>query len=82
MRAKTLNYPSGPVVAFGGIEYVGYEWREVPAGFESAAESHPYLLIEDVKPEAAPVPEIEPEPAKPKPRRRTRRKTAPKEDDK
>lgn len=83
MRAKTQNYPSGPVVAFGGIEYVGYEWRDVPVGFESQAEQHPYLQIEIVEPEAAPVPVIKPEPAKPKPTRKRRRRTVkPKEDTK
>ena len=84
MRAKTQNYPSGPVSAFGGIEYVKYEWRDVPPGFEAQAAQHPYLQIEDVQLEAEPVPVIEPEPAKPtpKPKPRRRRTVKPKEDDK
>ena len=71
MKAKVINYPSGPVTAFNGIEYVGYEWRDVPSGFEAAAENHPYLEIEQPKPVAAPV-------SKPKTKvtRRRRRKPA------
>ena len=76
MRAKTSGYPSGPVVAFGGYEYVAYEWRDVPLGSESQAESHPYLVIESV-PVAQP--ETKKEPAKPaaKPRAATRRRRTP-----
>ena len=70
MKAKVIDYP-GPVVAFNGVEYVGYEWRDVPPGFEAEATRHPYLEIEQPKP--APV-------AKPKTKvtRRRRRTTKPK----
>ena len=37
----------GTVLAFSGSEYVRYEWRPVPTGFEAQAEAHPYL---DVRP--------------------------------
>lgn len=33
----------GTVIAFSGHEYVRYEWRRVPAGFEEQAERHPHL---------------------------------------
>ena len=79
MKAKANDYPSGPVVAFGGIEFVPYEWRDVPPGCEAEAERHPYLLIEIVQPEATPAPvSVEAEVKKPTPRKRTRRKPAPK----
>jgi len=67
MKARTKDYPAGPVSAFG-FEFVAYEWRNVPAGFEADAERHPYL---EIQPEAEPVPAEEP--AKPKPRKRRRR---------
>lgn len=73
MRAKTINYPSGPVVAFSGVEYVKYEWRDVPPGFESQAESHPYLEVE--KPKPMPKKAATRKPAT----RRRRRKATPKE---
>jgi hypothetical protein len=47
------------VIAFSGEEYVRYEWRRVPAGFEEKAEAHPHL---DVRPRMVPdgiVPEAE-----------------------
>ena len=37
------DYTAGPVMAFSGREYVRSEWREVPAGFEEQAKSHPLL---------------------------------------
>ena len=67
MKAKVYNYPAGPVVAFGGVEYVDYEWRDVPPDSEIAAELHPYLEVQ--KP--APIPK-----AKPAPKRRRRKITA------
>jgi hypothetical protein len=76
MKAKAVNYPSGPVVAFGGIEFVTYEWRIVPAGCEVEAERHPYLEVmeeKDTQLEAQPAPAPEPQAEialKPKPRRR------------
>ncbi len=38
----------GNITAFSGREYVKYEWRAVPAGFEAEAERNPYL---EIKPE-------------------------------
>lgn len=81
MKAKVSGYPSGPVVAFGGHEFVSYEWRGVPSGCKDQARAHPYLevLEEKSQPEAAPAPEPKAAPKpKPKPRRKTttRRKTA------
>ena len=72
MKARTINYPSGSVVAFGGVEYVKYEWRDVPSGFEDEAVQHPFLEVE--KPKLAPKKVT----AKPATRRR-RRKATPKE---
>ena len=75
MKAKS-NYPAGPVVAFGGFEYVGSEWRDVPVGFENQAAQHPYLEIEQVEPEPVPEP-VEPAKPKAKPvRKRAPRKRA------
>ena len=37
------DYTAGPVRAFSGREYVRTEWREVPAGFEEEARTHPLL---------------------------------------
>ena len=71
MKAKVSNYPAGPVVAFGGVEYVGYEWRDVPVGFEAQAEQHPYLEVEKPAPKLAPKPKTT--------TRRKRRKATPKE---
>ena len=48
MRARVINYPAGPVTAFGGYEFVNYEWRAVPDGFEEEAERHPFLEIDAV----------------------------------
>ena len=33
----------GTINAFSGFEYVRYEWRAVPAGYEEQAQAHPYL---------------------------------------
>jgi len=79
MKARTKDYPAGPVVAFGGFEFVTYEWREVPAGFEKAAEQHPFLEIEQVKPEPVTV-AAEPVKPKAKPRKRAPRKRVVKKD--
>lgn len=51
-----------PVTAFGGYEFVRTEYRPVPAGFEAAAEAHPYLEVLEVK-------EVVAEPAAEKPAR-------------
>ena len=72
MKARTINYPSGPVVAFSGVEYVKYEWRDVPPDSEIAAELHPFLEVE--KPKLAPK-KVTKKPAT----RRRRRKATPKE---
>ena len=61
MKAKSNK--SFPIVAFGGREYVPYEWRPVPAGFEEAARANPFLEVQEIKPE--PEPEKKPA-AKPK----------------
>jgi len=75
MKAKAVNYPSGPVVAFGGIEFVVYEWRVVPSGCEAEAERHPFLevLEEDTQFEAQPAPALEAVEVAPKPKPRRRR---------
>jgi len=39
----------GNITAFSGREYVKYEWRTVPAGFEEEAEKNPYLEIKPDK---------------------------------
>ena len=47
MRARVkTNAPNRVCNAFGGIEYVTYEWREVPVGFEQVASTHSYLEVE------------------------------------
>lgn len=81
MRAKTVNYPAGPVVAFGGFEFVKYEWRDVPLGFEDAAVQHPFLEVEKPEPKPEPKPKPKPKPATvtKKPATRRRRKTTPKD---
>ena len=80
MRAKTINYPA-PVTAFGGFEFVKYEWRDVPVGFEIQAEQHPYLETEtEAEPAAVVAEPIKPK-AKPKAKPtngRRRRKATPK----
>ena len=75
MKAKTKDYPAGSVIAFGGFEYVGYEYRTVPPGFEDQAEVHQYLEIEQ-EPEPVAIPEpVEPAKAKPKRKRAPRKRT-------
>ena len=50
MEARgTLPYP---VTAFTGREYVGREWRPVPAGREAEAERHPHLELREALAEA------------------------------
>ncbi len=48
MRVKTRNY-LGVVRAFGGLEFVKNEWRDVPEGCEAEARRHPFLEIEQVE---------------------------------
>jgi len=51
MKARVKDgAPNKVCTAFVGHEYVWYEWRDVPAGFESAAREHDYLEIEDIGP--------------------------------
>jgi hypothetical protein len=47
----------GTITAFSGREYVKYEWRVVPAGFEAEAARHPYLEVKPVEVESEPQPE-------------------------
>lgn len=49
MKAKATT--SYPIMAFGGVEFVKYEWRAVPAGFEDAAMAHPNLEVRQPEPE-------------------------------
>ncbi len=52
MKARSNRFSS--VTAFSGLEYVRYEWRDVPKGLEQQAKGNPFLeLLEDA---------IEPEP--------------------
>ncbi len=55
MKAKSNRF--GSITAFNGIEYVRYEWRDVPAGFEDEARRNQFLDVQ----ESAPV-ETEPDP--------------------
>lgn len=38
----------GTVTAFSGHEFVKYEWRAVPAGFELEAAKHPSLEVKQI----------------------------------
>jgi len=76
MKARSKDYPAGPIVAFGGFEFVAYEWRGVPPGFEEAAGQHPFLEIEQEEPAPAMSAKAEPV-SKPKPRAKTTRKRTP-----
>lgn len=58
----------GIVTAFGGREYVRYEWRNVPHGNEEKAQQHP--MLETKTPDVADEPIID----KPKPTRKVRGK--------
>ncbi len=49
--------PNKVCTAFGGSEFVWYEWRAVPSGFEHAARGHGYLEVDDVDPDV-PVVEV------------------------
>jgi len=63
------------ITAFGGLEMVRDEWRQVPAGCEDEARRNPYLEVEELTaagldregaggppPPAPPAPENDPEP--------------------
>lgn len=66
------DYAAGSVMAFSGHEYVRSEWRQVPAGFEEQAKSHPLLDVQlstdEIRRDAPLMPGLgnpEPEPATP-----------------
>ena len=42
---KDCRYPI--ITAFGGLEYVQYEYRAVPVGQENSAKDNPYLDLVD-----------------------------------
>lgn len=68
MQAKVKNdYRWKTVVAFGGIEYVKNEWRPVPAGLEHNAQAHPFLDVNDVPAESAPVEPVKDAPVEAEP---------------
>ena len=51
------------VRAFSGIEFVAYEWRPVPAGFEGEARRNQFLDVQEsapVEPEPDPITEEQP----------------------
>ena len=54
MKARASNYPGGSVVAFGGLEFVKDEWRDVPVANEDEAKRHPYLEVLEETPEPEP----------------------------
>jgi len=46
LKAKVrAGKDKSPVQAFGGHEFVQYEWRRVPEGFEQQAREHPLLVV-------------------------------------
>lgn len=50
-RAKQ-DYKLGPVLAFSGHEFVKYEWRPVPEGYEEPARTHELLDVREIGAEA------------------------------
>jgi len=62
MKAKANT--SYPIMAFGGFEFVKYEWRDVPQGFESAAREHPNLAVQEAEPEPVAKPAPKPRPTR------------------
>jgi hypothetical protein len=54
---------SGPLNAFSGHEYVRYEWRPVPDGFEDQAKVNKFLEVREVKAIKAPPVVVMPEKA-------------------
>jgi len=71
------------VTACAGVEFVKYEWRVVPAGFESEVQRHSMLenstekVAETAVSEKVEETAVSPTPPKPKPRKRTKRKAMP-----
>lgn len=53
MKAKSNRF--GSVTAFSGLEYVRYEWRDVPKGFEVEARGNPFLELQEDSTEPEPV---------------------------
>lgn len=53
MKAKSNRF--GSVMAFGGVEYVRYEWRDVPKGLEEQARGNPFLELQEDIAEPEPV---------------------------
>lgn len=65
MKAKSKRFSS--VTAFSGLEFVRYEWRDVPIGFEDEAQRNPFLELQEdapVEPETTPEPTPEDAPVK------------------
>ena len=62
MQARVREQaPNRVCTAFGGHEFVIYEWRDVPSGFEGPARGHSYLEVDDIDPDVQPTePEGEP----------------------
>ena len=47
MQARVkLSSRYGSITAFSGLEFVKYEWRNVPAGKDEEAKRNPYLELE------------------------------------
>lgn len=53
MKAKSNRFSS--ITAFNGLEYVRYEWRDVPGGLEDEARRNPLLELQEDAPEPEPV---------------------------
>lgn len=53
MKAKSNK--GYPVTAFSGLEFVSYEWRDVPPGKEQEAINNPFLITMLDEPQPAPV---------------------------
>jgi hypothetical protein len=72
MKARIKgNCRWGVITAFSGCEYVKYEFRNVPAPFESQAVNHPALEVEADENESKPE-EIEQGQAKAEPVNKSR----------
>ena len=77
MRARVrAQAPNKICRAFNGLEYVNYEWRNVPEWAEGQARGSIYLELDDADPDTA---VAEPQsPAAPKTRKPAARKRTPK----
>lgn len=56
MKARSKRF--GSITAFSGREFVRYEWRDVPAGFEDEARRNSLLELTDDT--VNPAPDLEP----------------------